>query len=145
MYVAVLFCGTLNFAALPIILSTNMTSTKKLVYKVFYSGCPRPGKIRENREFCEKKIPAIREFGKMGKIREKSGKFTKTCQGNIREFSACFIIFKKSQKWIIWSKLLPFFYENHLNYLYMSNFAIFWTWSIWPINVLSCLIVFMSL
>ena len=31
-------------------------------------------------------------LGKMGKIREKSGNFTKTCQGNIREFSACFII-----------------------------------------------------
>ena len=40
----------------------------------------------------------IGEFGKMGKIREKSGNFTKTCQGNIREFSACFIILKKSQK-----------------------------------------------
>ena len=40
----------------------------------------------------------IREFGKMGKIREKSGNFTKTCPGNIREFSACFIILKKSQK-----------------------------------------------
>ena len=34
----------------------------------------------------------IREFGKMGKIREKSGNFTKTCQRNIREFSPCFII-----------------------------------------------------
>ena len=33
----------------------------------------------------------IREFGKMGKIREKSGNFTKTCQGNIREFSAIYI------------------------------------------------------
>ena len=33
----------------------------------------------------------IREFGKMGKIREKSGNFTKTCQGNIREFSALYI------------------------------------------------------
>ena len=64
------------------------------------TGCPRPGKIRENREFCEKNSlqGKIREFGKMGKIREKSGNFTKTCQANIREFSACFIIFKKSQK-----------------------------------------------
>ena len=28
----------------------------------------------------------------MGKIREKSGNFTKTCQGNIREFSAILYI-----------------------------------------------------
>ena len=27
-------------------------------------------------------------------------------------------------------KIATFFDENHLNYLYMSNFAIFWTWSI---------------
>ena len=33
----------------------------------------------------------IREFGKMGKFREKSGNFTKTCRGNIREFSAIYI------------------------------------------------------
>ena len=31
-------------------------------------------------------------FEKMGKIREKSGNFTKTCQGNIREFSAIYIL-----------------------------------------------------
>ena len=28
----------------------------------------------------------------MGKIREKSGNFTKTCQGNIREFSVIYIL-----------------------------------------------------
>ena len=33
----------------------------------------------------------IREFEKMGKIRGKSGNFTKTCQENIREFSALYI------------------------------------------------------
>ena len=48
------------------------------------------GKSGKTGNFVEKNSlrGKIREFGKMGKIRGKSGNFTKTCQGNIREFSA---------------------------------------------------------
>ena len=61
----------------------------------------------------------IREFGKMGKIREKSGNFTKTCQGNIREFSAIYI----------YTDSFPIFQDIyiiyicicHIIYIYMSE------------------------
>ena len=56
---------------------------------------PTTGKNQGKQGILWKKIPCREKSGnleKMGKIREKSGNFTKTCQGNIREFSACFII-----------------------------------------------------
>ena len=59
--------------------------------KGILTGCPRPGKIRENREFCAKKFPAgkIREFGKMGKIRE----FYKNMSGKYQGiFSSTYIM-----------------------------------------------------
>ena len=60
-----------------------------------YYRVPTTGK-NQGKQGTLRKINPCREksgnLGEMGKIREKSGNFTKTCQGNIREFSACFII-----------------------------------------------------
>ena len=59
--------------------------------KLDTAGCPRPGKIRENREFCEKNSlqGKIREFGKMGKIRE----FYKNMSGKYQGiFSSIYIM-----------------------------------------------------
>ena len=32
-------------------------------FRILYPGCPRPGKIREHREFCGKKFPAGKNQG----------------------------------------------------------------------------------
>ena len=54
---------------------------------------PTTGTNQGKRNFV-KKNPCREKSGnleKMGKIRGKSGNFTKTCQGNIREFSAIYV------------------------------------------------------
>ena len=70
------------------------------------SGCPLQGKIRENREFCEK----------MGKIRE----FYKNMSGKYQGIFSLFHNLKKITEMMLYMiKMATFFDENHLNYLYI--------------------------
>ena len=72
-----------------------------------------------------KKIPCREKsgnLGKMGKIRE----FYKNLSGKYQGIFSLFHNLKKITEMMLYMiKMATFFDENHLNYLYMSNFAIF--------------------
>ena len=76
------------------------------------TGCPLQGKIRENREFCGKKIPCREKSGNLEKC-VKSGKNQGILQKHVREISGNF------QLYYIYTDSFPIFQDIYIYNIYI--------------------------